>query len=91
MNEHVHEQLTFHLVDMTRTFAELKAAQSGMEASLKGQTRREKQELKSLVDALSSKVENLEYRLQEICVRLERFLPEPTLMNESGASPSYIS
>ena len=87
MNEHVHEQLTTHLVDMTRAVADFKAARDGMEAKAS----RENQELRRLVASLSSEVDHLKRNQEEVCGMLEIFLPGLTLMNDSGATPSYIS
>ena len=87
VNEHVHEQLTAHLVGMTRTFADFKAAWDGLEAKV----RRENQELRRLVASLSSEVDHLKRNQEEVRVMLEIFLPGLTLTNDSGATPSYIS
>ena len=57
MNEHVHEQLTTHLVDMTRTVAE---------------ARRENQELRHRVASLSSEVEHLKQNQEMLEILLPR-------------------
>ena len=60
VNEHFHEQLNTHLVDLTRAVAE---------------ARRENQELKDSVASLSSEVETLKRNQEEVSVMLEEFLP----------------
>ena len=51
MNEHAHEQLTSHMTDMARAFADLKAA--------KGQAERQNQELRRHNASLASEVDLL--------------------------------
>ena len=111
VNKHVHEQLTSHMIDMTKAFAALKAAQAaesetpknlpsrrtrgGMEArpqeqashegyladlaTLCHEQRNEIDELRRLVNALSSSAQNLERRLEEARMRQERPMQELTL------------
>ena len=90
VNEHVHEQLTAHLVVMTSTVADLKAARDGLEAKVSHENH-ENQELRRRVASLSSEVDHLKRNQEEVRVMMETFLPGLTLTNDSGATPSYIS
>ena len=90
VDEHVREQQTTHMMYILRAFADLKAAQNGMEARIKGQADREKQELRRRNASLASEVDHLKRRQEEMREMMEMCLPGMTLTNGSGVTPSYI-